>query len=78
MNAAFVGYERHCKQNKHDDEHDALFVLREFEDLEKAFHFRFGGLKVVILSEAKNLRFFTCAHQSNSQRCFASLNMTTL
>jgi hypothetical protein len=34
-------------------------------------------MSFVILSEAKNLRSFVlAAHGSNSQRCFALLNMT--
>jgi hypothetical protein len=38
MNAALVGDECDCDQNKNDDEHHALFVRREFDDSEEAFH----------------------------------------
>ncbi len=34
------------------------------------------AIRLVILSEAKNLGSFSTARQANSQRCFASLNMT--
>jgi|SRR5690348_14618342 hypothetical protein len=90
VDAAPVPDERDCDQNKHYDQNDTLFVFREFEDSEQLFHFivaqlRYlrpiissssGVLQVVILSEAKNLRsFFGVAHQTNSWRCFALLNM---
>jgi hypothetical protein len=39
MNAAFVTDERHCHEREYYDQNDALFVLREFENLEHAFHF---------------------------------------
>ena len=38
MNAAFVSNECDCDENKHDDEHHALFVFGEFENSEQAFH----------------------------------------
>ena len=38
MNAALVGNDRDCDQNEHDDEHHTLFVRREFENSEQAFH----------------------------------------
>jgi hypothetical protein len=38
MNAALVFYERDRDQNEHHDEHNALFVLREFENEEEASH----------------------------------------
>ena len=39
MTAALVGDDGDCDQNEHDDKHYALFVRREFEDPEQAFHF---------------------------------------
>jgi hypothetical protein len=39
MNAAFVSDKCDRDQNEYDDEHDALFVLRKFENPEKPFHF---------------------------------------
>jgi hypothetical protein len=39
MKAAFVSDERDRDQNEHHDEHDALFVFREIENSEEAFHF---------------------------------------
>ena len=38
MNAALVGDECDYDQNEHDDEHHALFVLRELENAEHALH----------------------------------------
>jgi hypothetical protein len=38
MNAALVSDERDCDEKEHHDEDDALFVFREFEDPEQAFH----------------------------------------
>ena len=89
MIAALVGDECDCDQNEHDDEDHALFIRRELENSEQAFHRNvtqlnclilehgfLGFLRVVILSEAKNLSsFFIEARCANSQRCFASLNM---
>jgi hypothetical protein len=75
MKAALVGGECDCDQNKNDDEHHALFVRRKFDDSEEAFHrsiaqlslLNFGTrlssssfLRVVILSEAKNLGSIFC------------------
>ena len=92
MNAALVSDECDYDQNEHDDEHYALFVRRELENSEQAFHRSVAQLsllnsrtpfsslgfpQVVILSEAKNLSyFFIQAHPANGQTCFASLNMT--
>jgi hypothetical protein len=39
MNAPFVSDERDRDQNEHHDEDDALFVFRELENPEQAFHF---------------------------------------
>ena len=39
VNAPLVSDECDCDQNENDDEHHALFVRREFENLEKVFHF---------------------------------------
>jgi len=39
MNAALISDERDRQQNKHYDQHDALFVFREFENPEEPFHF---------------------------------------
>jgi hypothetical protein len=70
MNAALVGDECDRDQNEHNDEHHALFVRRELENSEQAFHrsvaelsvlnsrtsfSSLGSLQVVILSKAKNL-----------------------
>jgi len=38
MNATLISEECDCEQNEYDDEYDALFVLREFENHEKLFH----------------------------------------
>jgi hypothetical protein len=38
VNATLVSDERYREQNKHHDQDDALFVYREFEDTEQAFH----------------------------------------
>ena len=38
MNAPFVSNKRDRDQNEHDDQDDALFVLREFENSEQALH----------------------------------------
>ena len=38
MNATLISEECDCEQNEYDDEYDALFVLREFENPEKLFH----------------------------------------
>jgi hypothetical protein len=54
--AAFVTDEGNCDKCEHYDHDDALFVFRELKNPEQAFHFPLGGLKVVILSGAKNLR----------------------
>ena len=66
MNAAFISDECNRDQNKHYDEHDALFVLREFENPEQTFHSvwhsvgiryvaRLTTSMIVMLSEAKHL-----------------------
>ena len=39
MIAVLVGGECDCDQNEHDDEDHALFIRRELEDSEQAFHF---------------------------------------
>jgi hypothetical protein len=39
MDAAFVSCESDGDERKHDDENDALFVFRELENPEQAFHF---------------------------------------
>jgi len=39
MSAALVGDEGNCDQKEHDDKDDALFVPRELENSEQAFHF---------------------------------------
>jgi hypothetical protein len=57
MNAAFVFDERNCNKREDYDEHNALFVLREFENPEEAFH--------VILAQLWYL--------SRPAICFASL-----
>ena len=44
MNAAFVSDKRDRDQNEHHDQDNALFVLREFENLEQAFHFNAAQL----------------------------------
>jgi hypothetical protein len=38
MNAAFVSDECDGEQDKQDDQDNALFVFREFEDSEEALH----------------------------------------
>jgi hypothetical protein len=92
MDSALVSYESNRDQNKHHDENDALFVFGVLENSEQALHrsiaqlsllnsgtplSSLGFLQVVILSDAKNLsHFFIRTHRANSQRCFASLNMT--
>ena len=38
MGAAFISDERNCQQNEHHDQDDALFVFRELENSEQAFH----------------------------------------
>lgn len=38
MNAACISDESDRNENKHHDEDDALFVFREFENPEQAFH----------------------------------------
>jgi len=38
VNAPFVSDECDREQNEHYDEHDALFVRREFENPKQAFH----------------------------------------
>jgi hypothetical protein len=77
MNAVRIAGESNGNQNEHHDQNYALFVFRELENPEQAFHFPLGGLKAVILSGAKNLRLlFVRANGHTSQRCFALLNMT--
>jgi hypothetical protein len=39
MNAAFISRQRNRDQADHHDQDDALFVLRELENPEQAFHF---------------------------------------
>jgi hypothetical protein len=39
MNAALISDERDRNQCEHYGQDDALFVFREFENLEQAFHF---------------------------------------
>ena len=46
MNAAFVSHERDRKQNEYHDKHNALFVLREFEDSKQALHIIAGQLVI--------------------------------
>ena len=38
MNAPLIFDERNRDQNECDDEHDALFILRKFENPEQTFH----------------------------------------
>src|SRR5436190_15913916 len=38
-NAALISDERNCDQNEHYDQNHALFVFREVENPEEAFHF---------------------------------------
>jgi hypothetical protein len=54
MNAAFVSDECDGEQDKQDDQNNALFVFREFEDSEGALHLQ---LVFIMLSEAKHLWF---------------------
>jgi hypothetical protein len=39
MDAVFVSRESDRDEREHDDENDALFVFREFENPEEVFHF---------------------------------------
>ena len=60
MNAAFVSDECDRDQNEHDDHDNALFVFRELENSEQAFHLVLSAVGVsiivsVMLSEAKHL-----------------------
>ena len=38
MNAPLIFDERDRDQNEYDDERDALFILRQFENPEQTFH----------------------------------------
>jgi hypothetical protein len=56
INAALVRYERDCKQKKHDNEYDALFVLGEFENTQQAFHF-------IVARLGLSFRHFSLSHR---------------
>ena len=56
MNAALISDERDRDQNEDDDEHDALFVLREFENPEQTFHVIATKLSLRVLQSVTSIQ----------------------
>jgi hypothetical protein len=78
VNALFVSDEPDRDQNEYHDDHDALFVLRKFENSEQAFH-----LGVTVCDRSFDYRIChversetSLACGSSNQRFFAPLRMT--
>jgi len=93
MQSALVSDENYRDQNKHYDENDALFVFGEFKNSKQGLHrsvaqlFPFNFWSTVVIRfpagchserSEESQSFLSTITEPDSQRCFASLNMTRM